>query len=277
MFAPHLASIFATMGAAATYTAPDDAPVDCRAVRQGGGQAVNFGPVSVVLDRVRFEVLRSAIPDPQPGATLDVAGTTWTVQAAQPCERDSHGLKWSLDVAWGAPVIWRSVTGQGSTQNPPSVTGAVTVAAVASAGASAVSIKAGYVVGKLAAGDKLTIGATVHTVTGPVQGANNQFANVPIDPPLVADVAVNQPVTLTFARDVLVISAVSGYQARELQGGVQAGDVRLVLLARNAAALPETAKIGDMVAVGGQMVRAVNVNPLYQAGSVIGYEIQARK
>lgn len=276
MFAPHLSAMFATLGAAAVYTPPSGPAVDCRAIRQGGGQVVKIGPVDVVLDRVRFDVLRSVIAAPVPGATIEVGGTTWTIQGHQPCERDSHGLKWSLDVAWGCPVLWRSVTGQGSTQNPPSITGAVSVAAIAVAGASAVSLKAGYLIGKLAAGDKLTIGATVHTITGPVQGANNQFANVPITPALVADVAVNQPVTLTFARDTTISAAVSGYQARELTGGVVAGDIRLVALAASAALLPEAPKVGDLVAVGGRNVAVKNVAPLYAGAMLAAYEVQCR-
>jgi hypothetical protein len=278
MFQPHLATIFATMGRPAVYAAPDTDPVPLRVIRLGGGQPINIGPVTIMLERVRFEVLRSALPDPVPGATLAVDGTTWTVEAAQPVEDDAYGLKWSLDVSWGAAVMWRSVSGTGASQNPPSITGAVTLAASAAAGTGAVSLCATYAVGRLLTGDTLTIGATVHAVTAPSQASSNSFAAVGIIPALPDAVMAGQGVTLAFARDAAVTAAISGYQARELQGGVQAGDIRLVLLPGAAAALPEVPKISDIVIVPNiGALRAINVAPLYQGGRVAGWEAQARR
>lgn len=277
MFAPHLAPIFATMGTTATYTAPDDAPVVCRAIRQGGGQTVRLGTVDVVLDRVRFHVLRSAIPAPQIGATLEVNGTLWTVQASQPVEADSHGLKWSLDAAWGAPVVWRSMI-VSAPQNPPSISGALVMAATATAGVSVLSLKATGITGKLITGDKITVGGSTHTVTAPVTAASGVLVAIPVTPPLPVDVASGASATLEFIRDVPVVAAIGGYRASESQSGISVGDVRMIVLAGAAAGLPEPPKVGDAAFLPGRSsptaVKAVS--PIYAGASLVGYEIQVR-
>lgn len=277
MFPTHLNTIHAALGRPATYTPVAGSPVTLRAIRRGGGQPVSFGTVSVVLERVRFEVLRTALPDPVPGATLSVDGAAWIVQAVQPVENDAYGLKWSLDVAWGAAVLWRCVTGTGASQNPPSVTGAVTIAAPAAAGAGAASLHATYAVGRLLPGDSITIAGQVHTVTAPAAASANGFAAVGIAPALGADVAAGQGVDLSFAAEHEITAAISGYQARELQGGVQAGDLRIVLLPGAVTALPAAPKIGDMVTIGGIALRATVVNPVYSGAGIIAWEVTGRR
>lgn len=279
MFSAAQASIFAAMGRPATYTPPAGSAVPLRVVRVGGGQQFNYGSVVVYLERVRFEVLRSDLPSPVVGSTLEADGTTWTIDAVQPVFRDAYGLKWGLDVSWGAAVTWRSVIGAGATQNPPSIIDPVTVAADAAAGESIISIKSSYAVGVLVAGDVLTIAGASHAVTtATVTASSNVFSAIGISPALAADVALGDAASLTFSRDVAIKAAVSGYTARELQGGISSGDVRLVLLPSAVSALPETPKIGDLVAVPGVgTLRVVNIAPVYAGATIAAYEVQARK
>jgi len=276
-FASGQAALFGAMGLSALYTPGSGDPVPLRVIRQGGGQTVRLGTVEVALDRVRFHVLRAALPAPEAGATLVVDGATWTVQAVQPVEKDSHGLKWSLDVAWGAPILWRSVAA-GSPQTPPSISGALVLAATAPAGATALSLRATSLVGRLIAGDRVTVGGATYAVTNPVAAVGNSLPAVPIAPALATDVAAGAVATLFFARDVGVVAAIAAYQAAESQSGIVAGDVRLILLAAAAAALPEPPKAGDGVLLPGRTTMAAikAVSTFYSGADLVGYEIQAR-
>lgn len=277
MFAPHLATIFAALGRTAVYTAPDADPLTLRVIRCGGGEPVKYGSVAIMLERVRFEVLRSALISPVPGASLVADGASWIIQAAQPVENDAYGLKWSLDAAWGADLIWRSISGSGSSQNPPSISGPVTLAADAVSGAATVSLRADYAVGRLLAGDTVSIGGITYSVTSPAKASSGGFAAIGIDPVLTVDAAIGDAVEIAFARDVTITAAISGYQASELQGGVQVGDLRIVLLASAVTNLLESPKVGDMVILGGVGLRVANINPVYAGGKAIGWEVTARK
>jgi hypothetical protein len=277
-FAPHVAAIHAALGRPAVYTPPGGDAVALRAVRAGGGQPISYGAVTVVLDRVRFEVLRSAVQTPVAGATLVVDGETFTVDGIQPVQRDAHGLKWSLDVSWGVEIVWRSVTGSGATQNPPSTSGGVTVAANAATGAAVISLRSTYAVGKLLPGDVVTVAGADYAVNAAAQASANVFSAVGITPALAADVVLGAPASLGFAHDTAIRAAVSGYQARELQGGVSAGDIRLVLLPAALSALPEAPKLGDLAIIPGiGTLRVVNTAPVYSGASVAALEVQARR
>ena len=277
IFPAALDVLFSFRGETCVYTPISGPPLTLRAIRTGGGQQFNYGSVVIWLERTRFEVLRSELPSPVVGATLEVAGNTWTIQGIQPCYNDAYALKWSLDVSWGATVTWRSVSGQGATQSPPSITGALTLAAAALAGASAVSVRCTYAVGKLVPGDVLTIGGADHTVTTTTQAASNVFSAVGITPALATGAAMGAAVSAQFSRDTEITAAISGYTARELQGGLQAGDLRIILLPAAANALSEAPKIGDLVVASFGTLRVVNASPVYAGSSIAAYEIQCRK
>ena len=273
-FSPHLQTVFASRGSAATYTPQEGDPVSCRMIRQGGGQPIRIGPVLVTVERISFHVRRTDVPAPAAGAVVSYRGETFTVDAAQPVERDAEGLLWSLDVSWGADMVFRPVTGSGSTQNPPLGAG-YAISANADAGAGVMSIRAPLAVGKLLAGDKITAGGNIHTVTGAgVQAVAQQFAAVPVSPVLAASVSVGDPVTLTFASDIALRGAVAAYQASEFLGGVQAGDRRIVIMSDTLGnALP---KAGDRLVFEGRMFNVVNALAIYQGAAVKAWDIQAR-
>jgi hypothetical protein len=279
-FGIHLRAIFATRGRASTYTPPVGDAVECRAIRQGGGQPIALGPVKVTPERTSFHVLRADIPAPVNGSTLDWDGETFTVDAHQPVFRDADGLMWELDVSWGLDVIYRAPTGAGATQNPPIGAG-FTVAANASAGAASLSIKSGFAAGRLAAGDKFTItgNATTYTVTGPgVSAVDNQFTAVPITPVLAANAALGAAVSFDFARDYTVRAAVASYEAKEIAGNIQVGDRRLVVLqsAFDAAGQSEPPQARDRITFEAALYNVITATAIYQAGEPYAWDLQLR-
>lgn len=273
-FSPHLRTIFATRGAAAIYAPGVGADVSCRMIRQGGGQPVRVGPVKVTVEKVSFHVLRADVPNPAAGAVVSYREETFTVDAVQPVENDAEGLLWSLETSWGADMVYRPVTGSGSTQNPPIGSG-YTVSAAADAGATVISIKAPVAVGKLLPGDKITAGGNVHTVTGSgVQAVAQQFAAVPVTPALPAPLSVGDPVALSFAADVALRGAPASYQASEFMGGVQAGDRRVVIM--QAALGERQPKAGDRLVFEGRSFNVITAVAIYQGAAVSAWDIQAR-
>lgn len=274
-FSPHIRTIFATRGASAVYTPLAGEAISCKAIRQGGGQPVRIGPVTVTTERVSFHVRRSDVSLPVAGATLAYRGETFTVDAVQPVEKDAEGLIWALDASWGADMLYRSVDGSGSTQNPPQGSNFF-VSAAGSAGASTVSIKSNFAVGKLLAGDKISIAGSVHTVTAGVQAVMNQFAAVPISPALAAPVAVNDPVTLTFARDIALRGAVASYQASEFMGGVLAGDRRVVIMQSAMSHAGVIPKAGDRLIFEDRSFNVQSAVAIYQGASPIAWDVQVR-
>ena len=274
-FSPHLRTVFRLRGSPATYAPPSGGEVSCRAIRQGGGQPVRIGPVVITPERISFHVLREDIASPAAGATLSYGGEIFTVDASQPVESDVEGLLWSLEASWGTDVLYRAVAGSGSTQNPPQ-TGALTVAADANAGSSAIGIKSNLAVGKLIAGDKLTIGGTEYTVTADVTAVMSQFSGVPVSPVLSADAVSGSEVVPTYKRDIALRAAVASYAAKEFMGGVQAGDRRLVVMQAALAALDGEPKAGDRIVFGGRTFNVQSAAPIYEGTTPIAWDIQAR-
>lgn len=280
-FEIHVRQLFQIRGRASVYTPPVGSAVSCKAIRQGGGQSLQVGPIRVVPERTRFHVRRTDIPAPAPGAALVWDGVSFTIDAFQPVERDADGLLWELDASWGVSIGYRSVTGSGLTQNPP-VGEDYTVAANASAGASSVSITADFIQGRLNAGDRLTIAgnATTYTVQAPgAQAASDAFASVPISPVLAANAAAGAAVTFDFARDHAVRAAVADYMARDFQGAVKSGDRRLVVLqsALDAAGMTEAPASGDRVTFEAAPYNVESVKAIYQGSEPYAWELQIRE
>lgn len=174
----------------------------------------------------------------------------------------------------GVPLVWRVVTGAGPAQNPPSITGAVTVSAAALVGASALSLRATYAVGRLLDGDKIAVGAVEHTVTAPAQASGHQFAIVAITPPLAAAVASGAVVTLSFGADTPVIAAVSDYADTERPAGWVSGDMKAIIPALG---MPVTPHVGHLALFDGKAMRAETIKPRRWAGVLLGWEVQVRK
>lgn len=267
--------MFAARGSAATYTPPGGPPLTCRAIRQGGGQPVRVGPIVLTTQKISFHVRRSDIAAPTIGAQFDYRGETFTVDAWQPIEGDTEGLLWSLEASWGADLIYRSVSGSGATQNPPQGSGFV-VAADASAGDSAISIRAPMAIGRLEAGDKVIIGDVEHVVTGSgVQAVMQQFAAVPILPPLSAAAPAGASVDFRFARDRAIRGAVASYSASEIFGGVKSGDRRIVVMQASLAGIDQP-KAGDRIVFEERAFSVINAAAIYAGASVAAWDIQVR-
>lgn len=280
-FAPHLRQAFALRGKPARYIPVSGPEIEgFKAIRQGGGQPVQIGPVRVTLQRISFHVLRADLPNPAEGAALEIGGETFTVDAVQPVERDTDALKWDLHVSWGAAITYRSVTGSGSTQNPPQGSD-FTVSAAVSAGVLAIGIRSGFTIGRLLPGDRFTIAgnATEYTVGSPgVNAVSNVFANVPITPALAANAAQGAAVTFSFQRDFALRAAVAAYQTSDVLAGVQVGDRRLVLMQSQIAAkgMADEPKAGDRIIMAGRSLNVITAAPLYAGAAAQAWDIQAR-
>lgn len=276
----HLRNLFALRGVSATYTPGVGGAAGCRAIRQGGGRSIQLGAVRVVVERTQYHVRRAEVSAPAPGDTLAIGSDLYTVEAIQPVERDADRLMWCLEVAWGAAVVYRSVAGSGVSQNPPQGSSFV-IASGLLAGVSAVSIKAGFAVGKLLPGDNFTISGdgTEYAVTGSgVQATQNAFLGVPISPQLAADADAAAVVTFSFAREYAVRAGVAAYGAREIGGGVQVGDRRLIVLQANldAATMTGEPKAGDRVTIGSRAYTVVTAAALYAHAAPYAWDIQVR-
>jgi hypothetical protein len=277
-FVPHLRTLFQTRGKPAAYTPALGSAVACRVIRQGGGQVVAVGPVMVMLERIQFHVRRAEVPAPAAGAVLTVGDDDWTVQAVQPVARDADGLLWSLDTAWGLPVVYRTAAASGGVQGGP-----FSILTAAAAGAASVSITSQFinVTGKLSAGDALTIGGAVHTVGATVSpSASKSFNNIPISPVLAAPAAAGAPVTIAqpSAASYALTGAMADYAASEVMGSVLVGDRRMVVLqsAFAAAGLPAGPKPGATVEADGRAYQVINTRA-HHAGSVVAaWELQVR-
>jgi len=277
-FAPHIRTMFQLRGKAAAYTPVAGSPVACRAIRQGGGQAVAVGPIMVMLERIQFHVRRAEVPAPAAGATLTVGADAFTVQAVQPVQRDAEGLLWGLDVAWGLPVTYRTAAVAGGVQGGP-----WSVVTAAAAGAVSISIQSAYInaAGKLQPGDTLTIGGAAYTVGATVgASASKSFNNIPISPPLAAPVAAGTPVTITqpSAAGYTLTGAMADYEAAEVMGSVLVGDRRMVILqaAFVAAGLPSGPKPGASVEADGRTYNVIHTKAHYAGSAVAAWELQVR-
>lgn len=243
-------------------------------VRRGGGMPVNIGPVTVTVERLFFQVMRADIPAPVAGGTILDRGETFTIDAVQPSERDADRLMWRLDVSWGADMVYRPVAGSGSTQSPPLGSG-FTIAAAAEAGAGTISVKGLGAVGKLVAGDRITAGGNVYTVTGSgVLAVAQQFSAVPVTPAVAAPLTAGQAVEISFAADKAVRGAPAAYEAKEFFGGVQVGDRRIVIM--QAALGDITPKSGDRLIFEGKTFMVASAVAVYEAASMVAWDIQAR-
>lgn len=278
-FSAHMRTVFALRGRDATYTPSVGDAVSCKAIRQGGGQGIAVGPIRVFVERTQFHVLREDIAAPEAGATLETDDATFTVEAVQPVERDVDRLMWGLDANWGAVVAYRSVSGSGTTQNPPQGSG-FTISTAAAAGATEVTIGAGFAVGKLVSGDKFTIEGddTEYSITEDVTASLSKFTDVPITPALAENAAQGADVTFDFARDFDLRAAIAGYEAAEFAGGVQVGDRRLVILqaAFDDAGMTDTPKVSDRVTLEDTLFTVQNAVAIYEGDTVIAWDVQVR-
>ncbi|CBS88987.1 head-tail joining protein [Azospirillum lipoferum] len=272
-----VAPSFLTFGEAATYTPSGGSPTPCRVIREGGGKPVKFGPVTVYLSSLSFDVRASEVPDPAAGGVFRVGAMAYTITGTpyHP-EDDPHGLVWSCGVLWGAPILYRSVSGEGRDQNPPRGS-EWAMAAPAPAGAVSIDIAGTLVGGQLRPGDRVTIGAVVYTITTSTTAASGRFDGAGIAPALAAPAAAGAPVTLTFARDYPVLAGMAGYDDA-MAGAVVTGTRRIIIMQDRltAAGCTNAPKPGDVVTFEGQPFAVVAATALYQGAAPFAWDLQCK-
>lgn len=272
-----VAPAFLTFGEAATYTPPAGSPVPCRVIREGGGKPVKFGPVTVYLSSLTFDVRASDVSNPTTGGVFQVGTMAYTITGTpyHP-EDDPHGLVWSCGVLWGAPILYRSYSGDGDTLNPPKGSEWKLVAA-AEAGAVSIAITGSLASGQLRPGDRVTIGSMVYTITTTTKAASGRFDGVGITPALAAPVAAGVPVVLAFARDYPVLAGMGGYDDT-FAGTIVTGTRRIIVMQDRLTAVgcTDAPKPGDVVTFEGQPVAVEAATALYQGAAPFAWDLQCK-
>lgn len=179
----------------------------------------------------------------------------------------------------GALVTYRPVTfttGAEPSPYPPTQTG-FTLSQNAGSGSSSVSFSASNVRGRIKASDSFTIAgqSQSYTVTsGPYTASSNSFAAVSFTPALVAAATAGAVVTLTPAVDVSAWARVSSYPRRLIDGTlILDGDLMVTIASRHLSAAP---KARDVIVFGGGQLIVISYSPVFGAGEVAAYQIQAR-
>lgn len=266
---------FAVFGEGAQYIPLAGPSVSCRVVRGGGGTPLKLGPITVYMSLLSFDVRAAEVPAPASGGVFQVGSTGYTVTGTpyHP-EGDAHGHVWSCPVLWGTMVTYRTATGTQAMMNPPSGTDWMVAAPVA-AGAVSISIKGTLVSGRLLPGDMLTVNGETYTITAAVSAVSGVFNNIPLDRPLVAAVALNTPVTFSYACDRPVLAGVAGYDASQLLGGIVVGNRRVILMQERltAAGIP-TPTTADSVLIEERWFRVRNAAATYQGNAPFVWDLQ---
>ncbi|MBP2232563.1 hypothetical protein J2847_005892 [Azospirillum agricola] len=247
-------------------------------LRHETANRLRFGNVlELWREAVSFDVAVSDLPNPAPGGIITLEGGASYTITGSPARRDPQRLVWTLDCSFGMPVVFRSVSGNGATQNPPQHQ-ALRLAADAPYGSNSVSLKSSYLVGQIRPGDVMTIGEGAHTVTNMAQAGGNQISALQITPPLVAQAASDDVVTPTWARDFRIHAGVSGYAAEEIAGTVVVGDMRIILMKDLLVAAGFTGDPAptDLVIPFAAPWAVKNVSKVMQGNSVLLYDIQIR-
>lgn len=184
----------------------------------------------------------------------------------------------SLSERVSKEIVYRRVVspyGQNASPSPPSHGGLI-VDATAALGATQITISSSFAVGRLVAGDKLTIvgDSTVYSVTAPISAVDNKFTNVPITPALVQQAAQGASVSAAFAADLKVMVRVAAFPLQLVNGTtIRATDLQVVIPAILLAFEPSTT---DMLIIDSKIHKIINVSPGYVASQVGLYRIQAR-
>ncbi len=178
----------------------------------------------------------------------------------------------------GKPVLLRRVTvldGPAPSPNPPTAD-RLSVVAAAAAGASAITLHAKGLTGRLEPGDRFVLDgdATVYTITARAIAAAGRFTALPFAPPLAVPVDAGAAVAMGFAADTPVDARIEGFPARLVDGTlIQVGDLQAMI---PGAALSAPPGITDKLLIDGVPKSIVAVTPQYAATTVICWRVQAR-
>lgn len=143
-----------------------------------------------------------------------------------------------------------------SKQNPPDVTGSLTVQATVNAGQSSIVATAPSLRGRFAAGDQFTVAgnATVYTISADAIAANNQ-ATLSFTPALATQAVSSTALTFVFDADTAIRVAPRRLSPRDLTtSDIQNGMRMLVIAAKSLLSPP---KDGDRILLDGNWLTIV--------------------
>lgn len=192
-------------------------------------------------------------------------------------QRLYEGIRYS---GAGATAVIRHLSrsiGPAPVVNPPTVE-TPSVKADAAAGATTISIAAGSADGQLVVGDQIIIGSVPYVVqanTAALPLASGPgFASVPIQPALMTPVTAGTPVTFSFAADESVYVSPGAVPLGITNGSsILAGDLMVKISSWNLSTAPTP---DDVLLLNGQTYAIVSVTPIFAAGAVAGFTLQAR-
>ena len=181
--------------------------------------------------------------------------------------------------ATGKPIVFRRIVSTGGASpalNP--VTGAISVAIAALAGASTVTLTAPVGNWFLEVGDVLTIGAVTATVAARMVSASGKFTNVPLTAPFSAGVSAGATVSVTWINDFPCKAIIGSFENRLVDGTtVKVGDVRVMAqtVDTSGRAIPKPTAT-DKLIVDGVAKVVVNANAQFAGSDPAIFDVQAR-
>lgn len=159
---------------------------------------------------------------------------------------------------------------------PPTAT-SFTLSQAAGSGSSSVSFSASNAAGQIKASDSFVVAgqSQSYTVTGgPYTASSGSFAAVSFTPALVANAALGAALTLTPVVDVSAWARVSSFPRRLIDRDlILEGDLMITIAKTQLSAAP---KVRDVIVIDGDQLTVMNYLPVYVAGDIASYQIQAR-
>lgn len=182
--------------------------------------------------------------------------------------------------ATGKAIVFRRIVSTGGA-NPATnpVTGAITVGAVASIGATAVTLNAPAGNWTLEPGDRLTIGANVVTVATRTIAASGKFTAVPLSTALTEAVTVGQAVAVVWTNDFPVKAIIGSYESNAIDGTlVLVTDTRVLMQPNdvNGRPIPKPRAKADQIIIDGAARAVMNSNAQFSGESIALFDTQAR-
>lgn len=178
-------------------------------------------------------------------------------------------------------TIRRIAKSSGASPHPPVLFNAVSDGAY-SAGVTTISIRASQAVGRLLAGDKLTIGSATATVGAEISARSPSFdpsvvvvpgfTNIQLSVALSASVSDGDAVTLTAATDATAWMMPTAIPARLRSDQIITGDLFLRMPAYRQTKPLTT----DQLIIDGTAYSIIGIDPIFQRAITVAWDLQAR-
>lgn len=179
----------------------------------------------------------------------------------------------------GAPIVIRRLSplpGPVPAISPPTLSADLVVDGAVAPGATSISLRCSSAIGRLVAGDVLTIADQSLTVSTDTlarsQAGQNGFSAVPVTP-VQAPIADGAAVSIAFAADLNTFAMINSFPRRLIDGErIKARDLSVVMGGLNLLAVEPTWRL----LFGGRVLSIVDAQPTYLRTEIARWDVQAR-